>query len=217
MKSLIIALTLLVGAQVHAKKNNQAKKFKVSIINLTKGQPMTPALVAVHAPGFELFHLGQPASAGLGILAQDGDTSVLTQELSKKKYVVRTAQGSGVFLPGQKQEIKVEANNPYFKISLVSMLARTNDAFAGALNISTNLKKGQKIIKLAKVYDAGAEMNTEECAHIPAPPCDNPKVGTSGGEGFVRPHEGINGLADLELGRDTFSNVVAKVIVERVQ
>jgi hypothetical protein len=214
MKRIIIALSLLIGFQAQAAK---AKKFKVTIVNLTKGQPMTPALVAVHAPGFELFHLGQPASKGLQIQAQDGDTSKLTQELMKSKSVVRTAMGAGVFLPGQKQEIEVEANNPYFKISLTSMLARTNDAFAAVQNISTALKVGQKVIKLAKVYDAGAENNTEECAHIPAPPCDNPMSGTNGGEGFVRPHEGINGIGDLELGRDTFSNVVAKVIVERIQ
>lgn len=217
MKSLIFALTLLVAGQVHAKKATNAKKFKVTVVNLTKGQPMTPALVAVHAPGFQLVHLGQEASQGLKDLAQDGITATLTTELAAQKAVVRTAQGGGVFLPGQKQEIEVEANNPYFQFSLVSMLARTNDAFAAAMNLPTNLQVGQKYSTLAKVYDAGAENNTEECAHIPAPPCDSHNIGTNGGEGFVRPHDGINGIADLELGRDAIAGVVAKVIVERIQ
>jgi len=217
MKSLIVALTLLVSGQVYAKKAPQAKKFKVTVVNLTKGQPLTPVLVAVHAPSFQLIHLGQEASQGLKDLAQDGITSTLVTELAAEKEVVRTAQGSGVFLPGQKQMIEVEANNPYFKLSLVSMLARTNDGFAAAMNLPTNLKVGQSYSRLASVYDAGAENNTEECAHIPAPPCDSHNIGTNGGEGFVRPHEGITGIGDLEGGRDAFGSKVAKVIVERIQ
>lgn len=216
MKKLNIILLLVLGISVSAFAE-QKKQFKVTVINLTKGQPLTPPVVAVHAPNYELVHLGQEASQGLGLLATDGKTDVLVSELDATKEVVRSVVGSGVILPGQKQELMVEANNPHFKFTLVSMLARTNDAIAVAKNISTTLKVGQKLTTLASVYDAGVEQNTESCADIPAPPCGSPGVGMPDSANYVRPHEGVLGLGDLTLARDTFASQVAKIIIERVQ
>ncbi len=85
------------------------------------------------------------------------------------------------------------------------------------MNLNINLKMGHKAVYFANTYDAGVEQNTELCAHIPAPPCGNAMVGTDGGEGFVRPHEGINFVGDLNGNRDSFANVTAKIIVERIQ
>ncbi|MCJ8278026.1 MAG: hypothetical protein HRT44_05420 [Bdellovibrionales bacterium] len=216
MKKILLMTIVLLGFALQAQAGQQ-KLFKVTVVNLTKGQPITPPVLTVHAPGYQPVHLGQQASQGLSELATDGVTDTLVQELANEKKVVRTAVGDGVILPGSKAEIMVEANNPYFKVSFVSMLARTNDAIAVAQNISTKLKVGQKVIKLAKVYDAGAELNAESCEHIPAPPCGNPGVSAGEGEGFIRPHEGLLGIADLIAERDAFANKVAKIIVERVQ
>ncbi len=95
------------------------------------------------------------------------------------------------------------------------MLARTNDAF---LAIKAPLSFGKdKVIYLASVYDSGAELNTELCRHIPAPPCNKPGVGTQGGEGFIHPHPGLLNIGDLKPLRDAFASKVAKVIIERVR
>lgn len=210
--ALAIACTLSIAAAP-----SQKKLFKVSVTNLTKGQPITPPVIAVHAPSFKLFTLGKKSSEGLAILAQDGITDTLVQELAGNKKVKRSVVGSGIIMPGQTQETMVEANDPRFKLSIVGMLARTNDAIVSSLGLSTKLKVGQKVTSRAMVYDAGSENNTESCSHIPAPPCGNPQVGTEGGEGFVRPHEGLLGIGDLDASRDAFSSTSALITVKRIQ
>jgi len=215
-KTLLLLTLIFTSASIQASSYGKAKKFKVTLLNLTKGQPMTPAVLAVHSQKHQLFHLGAKPSIGLSKLATDGMTDKLIHEFKKNKYVVRQATGDGITMPGQKSQIVIEANDRRFKLSLVSMLARTNDAIVLAQNISTKLRVGQKSVTLAKVYDAGAEANTESCSDIPAPPCNNPGMGEAG-EGFIRPHEGVVGVGDLDLSRDTFAPVAAKIIVERIQ
>ena len=218
MKSLMMSIALMASMNSYAKDyQSPVKEFKVTVINLTKGQPITPPVLTVHSPKFKLFELGMPATKGLAVLAQDGVTSELVSELEASKKVVRSTTAEGVIMPGQKAELMIQANDTRFKLSIVGMLARTNDAIVSATSLPTGLKKGQKYSTLAKVYDAGAETNTESCSQIPAPPCGNPMVGTNGGEGFVRPHEGLTGVGDLDPARDAFSSVAAKIIVERVQ
>lgn len=218
-KTIIVfsSLVLLAATNAYADKGNDKKIYKVTITNLTKGQPMTPAIIAVHAPSYQLFHLGEEASQGLKDLSQDGVTKTLLDELKLEKSIIRTTTGKGVILPGKSESIEVEANNPFFKISLVSMLARTNDAFVAVKKLGLKLALGQKYSVLANVYDAGAEKNSEECVAVPAPPCNGHNTGTSGGEGFIRPHEGILGIADLELSRDSFASKAAKITVERIK
>ena len=52
--------------------------YKVSITNLTRGQPLSPIFLATHAPGVApLYTLGQPASADLAALAEEADAAGL--------------------------------------------------------------------------------------------------------------------------------------------
>lgn len=187
-------------------------RYRVTVYNLTKGQPLTPSVVVAHNRNFKAYHLGGQASDGLADLAQDGATAALKEEFDAKRSVYATAVGDGVFMPGTKQSvvIRVPANkSPAFTV--FSMLARTNDAFIAA----TGNAGQQKVF--ARVYDAGVEHNTEKCAHIPAPPCGNHDVGTDGGEGFVRFHEGLHLQGNLSGLRDTFANIAAKVKIERLR
>lgn len=184
------------------------KRYKVTVVNLTKGQPLTPPVIAIHRDQAKMLPLGHPASEGLADLAQDGTTELLKQELRSNRYVYAVAVGKGVIMPGEKSEIIIEARFRYLKFSVFSMLARTNDAFIYA-------RASAGATTLAPVYDAGVEHNSEDCAHIPAPPCGNHNVGTDGGEGFVRFHEGLHLTRDLNGQRDTFANIAAKVIVAR--
>lgn len=192
------------------------KLYKVTIQNLTTGQPITPVIIAVHAPSYKLVKLGEKATDGLAVLATDGITSELVSELESEQKVVRTAIGTGIILPGNSESIIVEANNPHFKLSLVSMLARTNDAISVLSSASLPIKKGRKIYYLSSVYDAGVEMNTESCSDIPAPPCGSHNIGQSE-DSFIRPHAGVQLIGDLEAKRDTFASKVSKVTIERIQ
>lgn len=209
-------LALLVGLGTAHAGGDYKKLYKITIKNLTTGQPLTPALIAVHSPNYKLVKLGEKASSGLSALARDGVTSILANELKAQKKVVRTKTGTGVILPGQSESIIVEANNPKFKLSLVSMLARTNDAISVLNSATLKLRKGQKAYYLTDVYDAGVEANTESCSDIPAPPCGSHNVGQDE-DSFIRPHAGIQVIGDLEANRDAFASKVSKVIIERIQ
>lgn len=215
-KLLLFVFALAMGlGSAHAGEGYK-KLYKVTIKNLTNGQPLTPALIAIHSPHYKLVRLGEKASSGLSALARDGVTSILASELKAQKKVVRTKTGTGVILPGQSESIIVEANNPKFKISLVSMLARTNDAISVLSSATLKLRKGQKAYYLTGVYDAGVEVNTESCSDIPAPPCGSHNVGQDE-DSFIRPHAGIQLIGDLEANRDAFASKVSKVIIERIQ
>ena len=186
-------------------------RYKVTVYNLTKGQPLTPPVVVAHARAFKAFYLGGQVSDGLADLAQDGLTATLKEEFDANRKVHATAVGNGVIMPGEKQSVVITVPaNTSVHFSVFSMLARTNDAFIAATGYAGSKKT------LARVYDAGVEQNTEDCAHIPAPPCGNHDVGTDGGEGFVRFHEGLHLQRDLNGLRDTFANVAAKVKIERL-
>ena len=192
--------------------------YKIEIQNLTKGQPLTPPVVAVHSPKVELLEIGQKASNGIATLAKDGDTSQLVKELDSNYLVKRYKVGEGITLPGATQTIEVEANDPSYRFSIVSMLARTNDAILVLKNIDANsMNVGDQREYYAKAYDAGAEINTELCSDIPAPPCENPNSGPAEGEGFIHPHPGIQNIGDLKPIRDAFGSVVAKVTIERIK
>ena len=220
MKKIILLLAVMInGSMAFAEEDSNffTKVYKVTIVNLTKGQPITPPVVTVHSPHSQLFKLGEEASQGLKELSQDGVTDKLVEELNENKYFIRTEVGNGVILPGQSGEIEIKARNSRFKVSVVAMLARTNDAILALSRGSLDLHKGQKVAYLASVYDAGAETNTESCAHIPAPPCNNPGVGTDGGEGIVHPHPGNQNIGDLEPLRDAFASKVAKIIIQRIK
>ena len=217
---LVSLCTLMFGASVAAAyggggsgKPPPLRRYQVTVLNLTKGQPLTPPVVVLHKRNSRLVQLGNPASAGLAELAQDGATASLKAEFDANTSVVSTAVGNGVIMPGEKSEIVIETRSQHhLSISVFSMLARTNDAFIKSK--IEYLYSGNT--QLARVYDAGVEQNTEDCAHIPAPPCGNHNVGTDGGEGFVRPHEGLHLSRDLNGQRDTFANVAAQVTLKNL-
>ncbi len=187
------------------------RTYQVTVLNLTKGQPLTPPLIVAHKYSLKVYQLGGQASDGLADLAQDGITATLRAELDNSRDVLATKVGNGVIMPGEKHTYVIDVprrGRPTF--SVLSMLARTNDAF-----IAATISGGRK--GLAQVYDAGVEHNTENCAHIPAPPCGNHNVGTDGGEGFVRPHEGLHLSGNLDGQRDTFANVAARIEIKLIK
>lgn len=192
-----------------------AGEYEVTIKNLTTGQPLTPPVVVVHTPQIKIAELGQKAGEGLAELATDGKTEKLSKELNYRKGVVRHKVGAGVILPGEEQTITIEANNPNFKLSILSMLARTNDALAIVSNASLKLRQKYSKNYFATVYDAGVELNSESCEHIPAPPCGNPEKGITE-ESFIRPHAGIQNIGGLDALRDSFGNIVAKITIKKI-
>ncbi|MFQ5470760.1 MAG: spondin domain-containing protein [Gammaproteobacteria bacterium] len=213
---LIILFIALLSLSVSGVYAGDTDGYRIEVTNLTRGQPITPPVIALHKKTFQLFSLGEPASAGLGALAKDGVTNTLLAELNADQDVVGTAVGGGLILPGETAFIEFTSDDDV-EVSLAAMLARTNDAFIAARNIRLKKieDKDSKSILLT-VYDAGAEENNEQCGFIPAPPCNSPHVDSLTAEGFVHPHPGVYGIAELLPVRDAFAPVGAKITIKKI-
>jgi hypothetical protein len=193
--------------------------YEVSITNITRGQIMSPPVVATHAAGLELWQLGSPASSELTMIAEDAVNQPMINLLTASSSVadVQVATGAGgPIMPGETAKVLVQSDPTIFgQISLAGMLVTTNDAFFGLNAIA--LPTSGSISHRSPAYDAGTEANTEQCAHIPGPPCGNAMVRvTNGAEGYVHVHAGFHGLSDLKSAQFDWRNPVAVVSVRRL-
>ncbi|UCF66892.1 MAG: spondin domain-containing protein, partial [Acidobacteriota bacterium] len=103
------------------------------------------------------------------------------------------------------------------------MLVTTNDAFfAGTVpELQRAVLVGSRSPLMASAeapaYDAGSERNTENCDHIPGPPCMSPfQRVTDGAEGYVYVHAGVHGSGDLDAAMRDWRNPVARISVRRI-
>jgi len=211
MKFSFIAL-FTIFFNIHAFAGN-IHRYEVTITNLTKGQPLTPPVIISSNRSFDLYAFGKEASEGLKGLSKDGKTALLVNELSNNQNVFSTGVGTNLILPGKSDTIEIEASKRSV-LSFATMLAKTNDAFTGKKRVSLRLKKGKSITFLTKAYDAGAETNNESKDYIPG--LGSAGADTPNSEGFVHPHPGIYGVADLNPVTDAFSTTITKVTVKRV-
>jgi hypothetical protein len=70
-----LSLGLLTGFTAPAE---DGMKYEVKITNLTRGQPLSPVVVATHTGNLlALFAVGSPASRELAAIAEDADNSRL--------------------------------------------------------------------------------------------------------------------------------------------
>lgn len=223
----IAALTALSVGILTASADNDVKKsssmmYRVSITNLTKGQPISPVLVATHNKNLDpLFTLGEPASDALAAVAEDANNGplmeILDPEENENVRDLQTIFGvNGPILPGETASVMIQASGKSKMFSLVGMFVNTNDAF-GALNGMNLPRRGSKSFVVA-VYDSGSEANNEDCGFIPGPACGSPGVrAEDGAEGYVYIHNGVHGIADLDPAMHDWRNPGALVIVERVK
>lgn len=152
----------------------------VTIENLApeNGTFITPAWVGFHNGGFDIYDAGRPASPGLESLAEDGDTSGISQEFlaSGNGTVDATLAGGegvdGVIDPGESvsQTVTLDSddlNNRYF--GYASMLLPSNDAFVAngdptaipVFDEQGNFIGADFIVYGDTVLDAGTEINDE--------------------------------------------------------
>lgn len=193
----------------------RASDFEVTITNLTYNQVFAPSLVVSHFDSIQLFEAGQPASEGIAIMAEAGDVSAIVASVDGDNRVRGAGVTEGPLLPGQSTTITIPSNGGN-RISLVSMLVNTNDAFY-AVN-SVNVPRFRNALTLYPVaYDAGTETNDELCGNIPGPACGGEGFSAEDGEGFIHIHRGMHGVGDLAADAYDWRNPVAKVTVRRVR
>jgi len=158
--------------------------YEVMVTNLTNAQPVSPVAVVLHDEG-NVWQLGEMASNALEVLAESGDNSGLLAE----SFVMASASGADVIMPGASETVSVSITDMMpSKLSVVTMLVNTNDAFSGfnAMDIA-NLEVGESISLRTGSYDAGTEKNTESMASIPGP--------AAGGEGYNEARDDVDFVA----------------------
>ncbi len=214
---ILIAVVASAGERARSVEVNHAStRFRVTIVNMTPGQPFSPALIVVHNDNLDLFEPGEPASEGLALLAEEGDASMMISALMGAENVQQVSvAGDGPFFLGSSVTIEIEAPWQADSLSIMGMLGSTNDSFYGLDSYEIQHRDRQEI--LIPAYDAGSEHNSEDCDFIPGPPCGSGGMrDTAGAEGVVSISSGIHGFGDLDPSRLGWLNPVAKIIIEPI-
>lgn len=200
----LMALPALASAQI----------YDVTITNLTGGQVLSPPIVYSHRHSFELFTPGEAVIPELASVAEDAANDPLVALLSAEPKVADVAVGSGFVPPGESITVRVKAWGHARNITALGMLVTTNDAFFAAEKRVPAFSNST----YATAWDAGSEANTQDCDHIPGPPCGNGGVRVEdGAEGFVYVHTGIQDRESLSAKYHDWRNPVAKITIRRAK
>ncbi len=192
-----------------------AQIYEVTVTNLTRGQVLSPPVVASHAGGFSVFTPGAPASPELAAVAEDADAAGLLALLGTEDRVHDVQIGAGPIPPGGSITVEIEGRGGRRALTVLGMLVTTNDAFYATRG---RLSNSGPTMSTAIAWDAGSEANTQDCDHIPGPPCGNPGVRVpAGAEGAIHVHAGIHAFGDLIPADHDWRNPVARVTVRRLQ
>ncbi len=211
MHSIMRATTLLAVMFALTPQRAQAEQhtFEITFTNISHGIVLTPPIFSVSGGKINIFRLGQPASLGLEMVAEGGATGELRAEL-EAQGVQDIVQTMMPVFPGESITVELRGNGTS-RLNLASMLLPTNDGFV-ALNGKRLWRRGGQVIML-RAYDAGTEANDETCGNIPGPQCGGEGYNAAGGEGYVVPHAGIHGEAELQRQLYSWGDPVAMVTI----
>ncbi|CAM2006507.1 spondin domain-containing protein [Acanthopleuribacter pedis] len=221
----LIFCSLFLIVPTFAQSDESGTAYRVTITNITKGQIFSPPIAVVHKRDISLFQLGQPASANLALMAEDGMAGPLAEELGAHELVRDVAVSDGPVMPGQSVTLEVRGDGRFNLVSVAGMLVTTNDTFFALTldrppSYDVFVKNGSSrgmAYGLAEAYDAGTEANSEDCAFIPGPPCGNGGVhDPAEAEGYVYISNGIHGIADINPDAYDWRSKVAVIQIERL-
>ena len=233
-KLLYTGLALSMISPAIAAADNASATYKITVYNLTAGQPFTPPVFAVHNRNADLFEVGEYASDAVAAIAENGNNQPLVSALASDPNVVDYAVGSAPIVPANNPggtgfdsvaTYTITTDRRTRVLSMVAMLICTNDGFTGIDSIRL---PAQSTTVYARGYETRTEQNTEDFADI-VPPCqgligvssEDPGTGQSNPalaeDGVVIPHVGIIGDADLQRAVHDWSDPVAKIVIERVR
>ena len=206
-----LGILMVVATALPALANGRV--YQVTVTNLTAGQIFAPPIVYSHRSNFAAFTPGQAASPELAGVAEDADSEPMLALLAAEPAVGDVAIGEGVVMPGESTTVRIQLQGNARNITALGMLVTTNDAFFAAGKRAPN----SRISFYAPAWDAGSEANTQDCAHIPGPPCHNGGVrAQDGAEGYVFVHAGIQDRGSLSSQEHDWRNPVALIEIRRV-
>lgn len=228
------ALALTAGLPAALASSPPERQYRVTIVNLTDGQPFSPPVAATHLKTIRMFQVGTLASDELEFIAEDGNEVPMFERFSASDQVTQavdvgrplTTRGKvvGSFTDSATFEISAVRGD---RFSISTMLICTNDGFLG-LNAVKLPKEGSRTF-LLNGYDAGTEENTEESVDL-VDPCSllgpTPLPGDPDGNRdaevdtvppeVIRHHPNIEGVGELSVAQHGWSDPVAMVTIERI-
>ena len=181
----------------HRAEAQEAGNVVLTVRNVTAGQPLTPAVVVVHDGGADLLPENAEDLAGLEELAESGQPAALAASLRDVAGVKDTLTFDPPPLPPGQEATATLSASPGDHVSVISMLACTNDAITiGTLIVPE--AGSLPAMSSGRVYDAGTEENDETAATVPCLGGEGVSSGDApDGEGAIAHHAGIGGEADL--------------------
>ena len=196
--------------------DDDMETYKITVTNLTRGQPIAPVMAATHHSGMSFFQVGEAPDAELASLAEAGNGKPMAALLLATPGVSDAQVGAGGTGPGKTTTMMVTARRGTDRLSIGAMLGNTNDGFIALRSVA--LPKGrQAVTYMADGYDAGSETNDESCSTVPGPACGGVALSPeNSGEGFVHIHAGIHGIGGLSAAEYDWRNPVAQIVVERM-
>jgi len=220
----LLATTALLAASLGSALGSaqvSAQDLSVTITNLTHGMAFTPVLVAAHTSSGNLYDVGAAASSSLQAMAEGGSLTGLQSDLDG---ISATHDNSGaVLMAGSSATVALNTDgaSANTKLSVVSMLLPTNDAFLGLDSVDIPTAEGTYVFYL-NAYDAGTEANDElitgggtpGVSGIPADPGGMAGSGGSGGVAgadqntAVHVHRGAIGDSNSTGGNSDLNNTV---------
>lgn len=234
--ALVSAAVLGIGLIGGPAQAGGTPRYRVTIINLTHGQPFTPPVIATHTRNFNLFRVGDLASVGVMQVAENGNVPNLVSALEQADSVADVVAGTQPLVPSglpgsgagpDRATFEIDAGDDATFISFAAMLICTNDGFTGINHVKLPENVGDTTRRAAAGYDAGTEVNTEDLADI-VPPCQglvgvtssDPGTGNSNPllleGGVIHHHENIIGGVDLIPSVHGWADPVVRVIVTRI-
>lgn len=223
-----LSSTTLAKESTDSEGDDAMHTYDVTIDNLTTGQPLSPGVVVTHTKRVHVWELGERASEGIRLIAEDGDPSVAKSELAGQpgvhEVVATTKPIHRLGGPGSTSlTVRISAKDNENRLSVAVMLICTNDGFTGLDGVK--LPGGSKAkVFYASAYDAGTEANDElstsivdPCGAIgpvPMPPDGNNRTATSD---VITYHPGIQGGHSLDPALHGWQNPVARITVQRVK
>ena len=198
--ALVLALAFAFQLPSGSSEVHAGSQLNLTVRNVTAGQPLTPPIAVVLEPGTSILPASSEELDGLEELAEAGEQEVLAAtlaDLAGVKEVV--AFDPPPILPGEERTVSVTAAEPGDRVSVITMLACTNDAIAYG-NVVVPEDGNLPALSSGRVLDAGTEVNDETEATVPCFGLDGSGVSNldeADGEGMIADHPGITGDADL--------------------
>lgn len=212
--ALASSATIVPAAASADSDSRPLETYVITIQNLTPpgSQPFSPVGTVVHDRHVDVWSVGSPASAAVAAIAEDANLPNFAETYGQVAGVrSSTVGGAGPFGPGGSVTFEVRARRGD-RLSLVSMLVNTNDAFTGLDSVTLG-KRWEEFHVGA--YDSGTEVNNELPGFLPGPAGNSPFVRDPEGN-VIAPHPGIVGTpGGIDPAVYDWDDPVAYISIER--